>query len=257
MNGKVRALVGATGVSAVVAAVALSGGTSAFYYDSAHFTGNSISACGLGVAVKAHTTQDADKGLGNNSLAVINGGSDADVQATADKGHAIDITNVQPGDYFRTDFTVQNTGTCVGDLWADISGEDANNSPAGAWNSGTNPLYDHMLVSLYDATDPSNPTPLTCTKPGQQPLQAINAPYTLVAHELPCMIDKALDTQANGKQFVLRAVYGLDKGVRGQYQDISNPTKTSGPTGSSISFNVDFGLVQVGQNPDSPAGTGL
>lgn len=219
MNGKVRALVGATGVSAVVAAVALSGGTSAFYYDSQHITGNSVTACTFGLGVESKTIQTDSQG------------EHATVDTNAN--HAITISNLEPGDKFQTTYTLSNTsaeGQCAGDLWADISGhsKDAYQNPS------PNALENDLKVTLMGSVDDGAPTTI-----------AANVQYNQLATILPAKIQSAL---AAGHKYTLTATYGVPLGARGDFNEIQ---------GKSIGFNVDFGLVQVGQDPTNGHSTGL
>lgn len=112
MNKKTRALIGGAGVSAAVAAVALTGGTSAFFYDVETIGGNSIGSCSLSIdPVTTVTTAGYDNEEGAADQMVV-GDTSANV---------VKVSNMQPGDAFTADITLTNTGTCNGDMWADIN----------------------------------------------------------------------------------------------------------------------------------------
>lgn len=108
MNKKTRALIGGVGVSAAVAAVALTGGTSAYFYDVETVTGNSIASCGIEIEPSTVVTTN-----GYNASSQIH--------ATTTSGNVIGVTNMQPGDSFTADVTLKNAGSCAGDIWADIN----------------------------------------------------------------------------------------------------------------------------------------
>jgi predicted ribosomally synthesized peptide with SipW-like signal peptide len=245
MNGKVRALVGATGVSAVVAAVALSGGTSAFYYDSAHITNNKIASCGFGLSVASQTTKLASNASARPS-AVMSGAQDPGLSqstntSSAPDTRAIDIEKYQPGDYFQSTYDVTNTNktNCTADVWADISNHTNLNTA----------FATQLKVHLADADNPT--MALTCTNKDRGSVTVPDeVTWSQLAIYLPCALDKALP---GGETFHLVATYGMPLGGRGEHQEITKATASAdGTDGTQLKFNVDFALVQQGVNVDGP-----
>lgn len=201
MNGKVRALVGATGVSAVVAAVSLSGGTSAFFYDAQHFNNNSITACTLKLApIVVNTTETDAK---TSTVASI---PNPDAQSVV-------IGDLAPGQAFETTYTITNTGSCAGDLYADISSE--NYQPGSSKN---NPLWDAIQMEVKGGTvDYSNtlglvadhfPAKIATLQP--QETITLKADYNVPDHKRPTPLDSG-DNLIQGQQLNFDVDFALSQ----------------------------------------------
>ena len=115
MNKKAKIALGGLGVGAVVAGAALTGGTSAYFYDLEQQTGNSVEACGFDLTYASTSTQTAT-GADPQLVAPQQPAS----QAVVNPSGAINIQNVEPGDQFEVIVTLDNLGDCAGDLWGDM-----------------------------------------------------------------------------------------------------------------------------------------
>jgi predicted ribosomally synthesized peptide with SipW-like signal peptide len=137
MQKRNKAIVAGLSVSAVAAAVALTGSTSAYYYD-LETSENKIKACGFDLQYDAEVDPAEDN---YGSAMVTEGGS-------------VVIKNVAPGDSFAVTVTLANVGACEGDLWAQVN--DVRNQENGVTEpertSGDDAtdgeLGDHVTISV-------------------------------------------------------------------------------------------------------------
>jgi predicted ribosomally synthesized peptide with SipW-like signal peptide len=104
MQKRNKAIVAGLSVSAVAAAVALTGSTSAYYYD-LETSENSIQACGFDLEYSANVT----KGETQYGSAIV------------DNTGAVVIKNVAPGDSFDVTIDLKNVGNCAGTLWGQVT----------------------------------------------------------------------------------------------------------------------------------------
>ncbi|MEJ5945656.1 hypothetical protein WDZ17_10170 [Pseudokineococcus basanitobsidens] len=115
MKNSTRVLVGSAGVSAVVAGVALTGGTSAYFYD-AGGVGVGGEACTLELDLRQPVTASVNEGTGGTEV------------VRSDDGASVSFANLEPGDSVRVVATARNAGDCAGDMYAqlgDLEGDDA------------------------------------------------------------------------------------------------------------------------------------
>ena len=118
MNNKKKLLIGSLSTAAVVAGVAMTGGTSAYYYDLERSEGNRLSACSIDLEeqdVRITQTQSGDE----TDLAH----SQADVNSSTSSGGLSTITldNLVPGDIFKVEIDLKNVGSCSGEMWGDVN----------------------------------------------------------------------------------------------------------------------------------------
>jgi hypothetical protein len=225
MNKKTRALIGGVGVSAAVAAVALTGGTSAFYYKSDTTTDNWFKSCGFNL------TSDADVKILKSD--VTEGWRDKSQIKSRSHGSSVRIDRMQPGDKFELKFEITNgskrdhkgksSSTCDADAWWDI------NFPIqelrdGAWvgepQEGELDFTKALTVDVkgfdndfttFDQLMYAPPQKLGKLKPGQTAEVKVNVHWPL--------------------------------GNREDGNDLMN---------HGVKFTLDYALSQVGTNPVSP-----
>ena len=115
MNNKKKLLIGSLSTAAVVAGVAMTGGTSAYYFDAESALNNSFEACDFDLV--RQNTNIIQTGFAE-------GGTQTQAQGVAESSGAgnigINLSNLQPGDAFDVVIDLKNVGTCEGELWADI-----------------------------------------------------------------------------------------------------------------------------------------
>lgn len=124
MQTKKKVLIGGLSSLAVAAGVAMTGGTSAYYYDLERSDGNKLAACSLDlVEDQVQVTQTA---FGDevtdplDSQAVVTTTSN-DTPDNPGALSTIMIENMLPGDAFRVDITLRNAGSCAGEMWGDVN----------------------------------------------------------------------------------------------------------------------------------------
>lgn len=225
MNKKQKLLIGGASVSAVVAGVALTGGTSAFYYDMEQQTGNSIEACDFDLTQSVETVKTTT-------------GVPVTQSTAGSQPGAITISNVEPGDTFRSTITLSNIGSCAGDLWADIDqhSDDENGTLEPEANEGGDDtpggdLGGYMKVSVLQGATPIS---------GLQDVTLAS-----LATLLPSNVDSTFaggDTTTLVLEFVA-PVNAANPGGRADENKIMTDAYT---------FELDFALAQQGYMPASP-----
>jgi len=217
MNKKTRALIGGAGVSAAVAAVALSGGTSAFFYDVQTVENNSISSCGFELESAATVVAHPYSGV-NTSRNL------ASQVLASSEGSNILVEKMQPGDGFTATLTVTNSGdsTCAADAWWDInypiSGIDGSGNPVTNPGAGVQPFTQALQTSLSGDTSST----------------AGNLDELI--YESPEKLGRV--APGASKSVVINVSWPL--GARSEGNELMD---------HSVSFTLDYALSQVGINP--------
>lgn len=129
MNNKKKLLIGSLSTAAVVAGVAMTGGTSAYYYDLERSEGNSLSACSLdlvqqGVHIKqVGWAEDDETTVAEEEQSQATSVVTANPEVGTNPGalSTIALDNLQPGDAFEVTIKLKNAGSCHGEMWGDIN----------------------------------------------------------------------------------------------------------------------------------------
>lgn len=134
MQTKKKVLIGGLSSLAVAAGVALTGGTSAYFYDLEMSKGNKIAACSLDLVAQEPTIQQTADGSpgGSPALTVVSVGPQAGGGTTGTGTpweapfvgglYSVNIGGMEPGDEFTVTIPVDNEGECIGELWGDLRG---------------------------------------------------------------------------------------------------------------------------------------
>lgn len=223
MRNRTKALVGGTSVAAVMAAVSLTGGTSAYFYDVQTSANNSITACSIGLEVeKATVTRTlAPTGDVAQSTAAV----PADVTQTSN-GAILTVDKFQPGEAYKVTVPVKNTGRCDADLWFDFSNHpEADSAFAKTINS-----------TLYATTaDNKLASPVTTGTLSQ------------VLTAWPGKLDTLA---ANGGTDTITFTFGWkDNGRSGQADRPAPAVNDNDFMNQKVTFDMDFALVQEGVSP--------
>jgi hypothetical protein len=207
MQKRNKAIVAGLSVSAVAAAVALTGSTSAYYYDLETSHGNKIAACGFDLTYKGEVDGDPSE------------------KATFTDGK-LTIDGVEPGDAFSALYTVGKVGDCETDLYISGSAASLENTiidpeaDAGDETASRGELHESITVSL----------------PGVHPaLQNMPAPESL---EIMQFHHEAIDNWFDSHDDVrVRLDVNVPKGAAGDHNEIMT---------DSFEYDFDLQMVQEG-----------
>ena len=273
MQTKKKVLIGGLSSLAVAAGVAMTGGTSAYFYDLENSRANRIAACSLDlVADKPTVIQTAD-GSPNGSDATIDvsdnpdpggpwgAGTPWEDDDTAGGLYQVSIGNMEPGDAFKVTIPVRNDGDCIGELWGDLRGpfndsEGTNYEPETAWQAagndpdvqgaddlerqrivtqGDNGNISGATVDAYDggAGDLDNRV-LVYYGPDEEFNELNGETFSEFAWRKPVMMDGSFE-QADGVKNIVVDLTVPDSGAPGDGNEIM---------GDSFDFMIDLALAQ-------------
>lgn len=231
MNKRTRALIGATGVSVVVAATALTGGTSAFFYQVETNTENGIESCAFDIDPTTTVT------LTPYDVASSQMSNEVDEAVTQSQ---INVANMQPGDAFTAKIELTNIGDCAADLWTDINfplnfqeGPVAGETPAEAASRALRAEFANYL----DVTVTSIAGVAAGALPAT-PVTGATASFYDLAFDAAGMPQSALP--GGSTHTLLVTVLFPDTGDRGAENRFM---------GLPLTFTTDYALSQVGINP--------
>lgn len=218
MRNRTKALVGGTSVAAVMAAVSLTGGTSAYFYDVQTSADNSIHACSIGLNVGAATVTQTQKPTGGHTQSSPGKGP---TTVETSSGALLTISGLQPGEQYKMTVPVTNTGECNADMWLDFSGHGD-----GVY---ANPPSPELAAFLQTEVKDGNKFDLTGS-------------YAEVARDLPGKVA----TVAGGDTHTLVFTFTWPDGGRA---GDGQPQNDNLAGGDDLTFDLDFAMVQQGVDP--------
>ena len=278
MNNKKKLLIGSLSTAAVVAGVAMTGGTSAYFYDLETSDGNLLGACSLDLVASGapDIQQTAGSAADITVSSVVDAAGTTDGPGTSWDGpmvgglYQVGIGAMEPGDMFTVTIPLDNAGKCAGELFGDIRGpfndlEGSNYEPETAWEAaGNNPDKPSgaddesaaiiaqqpgsgltpAIIDQYDGGDGDlDNVVLVDYGPDDASNVVANETFAEFAWRKPTILDPSF-TPTETKSIVVQ-LRVPDSGVPGDGNEIM---------GDSFEFLIDFALAQPGKiNPNTAA----
>lgn len=253
MNNKKKLVFSGLSVAAVVAGVAATGGTSAYFYDLERSENNSLSACSLDLVQQTVSVDQVGWAEDNpkTNATEMQSQADKNVSVVGAGGlSTITLGELQPGDAFDVTINMENEGNCAGEMWGDINfpitdNENTRLEPeiaAGDTTDGdfTNPQASqgHVGGDLDDTIE----VQYTTDDAGN----TFNGTYHDLAYLPPYLMDD--DFQAGEVNAVKLRLTVPDNGSAGDGNEIM---------GDSFTFAIDFAAAQKNKLQPRNGGTGL
>jgi predicted ribosomally synthesized peptide with SipW-like signal peptide len=263
MQTKKKVLIGGLSSLAVAAGVALTGGTSAYYYDLERSEGNRFAACSLDLRERAMLVKQVafahDDGDGTTGESVEDTQASSNVSDNGDGAlSTISLSNLQPGDAFEVKIGLRNAGSCAGEMWGDINfpindfENEPNPEPEAEWqalgNDPDNGSQDGVGNPDTDGTDggQGDLDDVMQVSFSDDEGNSFNGSFHELAYEYPWRLDD--DFQPDETNVITVMLTVPDSGEPGDGNEIM---------GDSYEFAIDFAAAQKNKITPSPEGVGV
>lgn len=225
MRNRFKLAAGGVGVAAVAASVALTGGTSAYFYDLEKSTGNAIEACELDLTYRMSNLTQRSAAPQSQATAVK---TSADNVTLNGAEGAFALADLQPGDSYSVQVNVRNNAPrgdgCSGELYMDVDNH------LDLENGLTEPER-----SAGDADESGDLGETVVAKLTQDGSVKHDGSLAAFAEALPRVVDS--DFTPQDEHTLVMSFTVPESGVRGGENAIMS---------DSYSFDLDFGLFQKG-----------